>query len=59
MPDDCKIPFGCHQGKKIGDVPANYLLWLIKQDWISIWPDVRNYIFQNQDMLIAEEAGEE
>ena len=29
------MPFGKHRGKDIGDVPSNYLYWLLEQDWMG------------------------
>lgn len=28
MTDEDKMPFGKHKGKRMADVPADYLLWL-------------------------------
>ena len=29
------LPFGKHRGKDIGEIPSNYLTWLLEQDWME------------------------
>jgi uncharacterized protein (DUF3820 family) len=29
------MPFGKHKGTEIGDIPKNYLDWLIGQEWFQ------------------------
>lgn len=59
--DETLMPFGKHQGKKLANVPASYLLWLEDQ----IKPKAPNkrtlnekllleYIEDNRDVLIKE-----
>ena len=50
--DQSLMPFGKHKGKKMEDVPANYLLWLWNED-IS-HPDVRAYIAESMSALTLE-----
>jgi hypothetical protein len=63
LTDDSPMPFGKHKDKKMMDVPADYLLWLLEQYESSGEPqgarqnDVREYILQNEDMLISEKEG--
>ena len=52
MKDETLMPFGKHKGKKLANVPANYLLWLFDQDWIK--PDMKLYINENMDALKIE-----
>jgi len=40
MDDKYPMPFGKHKGMPIGEVPADYLDWLIGQTWIGQWPEV-------------------
>lgn len=54
VPDDYIVPFGKHKGRKIGDVPCAYLLWFLEQDWRMSWPEMHNYVIQNQDSLLEE-----
>lgn len=51
------LPAGRHAGEKAEDVPADYLLWLLKQDWFRFatqWQQVREYVLINQDWLERE-----
>ena len=52
--DNFLISFGKHKGKRIGDVPASYLIWFYEQDWAEKWPDVYSYCKENYNCLIAE-----
>ena len=55
MKDTDIMPFGKeHRGKKIGNVPAKFLLWAYDQDWIDKYPDVKEYIKENMDVLTKE-----
>lgn len=45
--DDEEFPFGKHAGERFADVPDSYYKWLAKQDWIDKWPDVLDYIQEN------------
>lgn len=46
------MPFGKYAGKRMGDVPAVYLLWLF--DKAIDHPDVKEYILANLDGLRKE-----
>ena len=54
IPDDFVITWGKHAGKKIGDVPCAYLLWFLEQDWAREYPEVYQYVIQEQDTLLEE-----
>lgn len=54
LTDNSSFPFGTHKGKKMGNVPSSYLLWLREQEWIKEWPRVLEYINDNLDVLAAE-----
>ena len=61
MPEKIKINFGMHRGKYLDDVPANYLDWLSKQDWITDYPAINQYINDNRkgiDKQIADGLGD-
>lgn len=45
------MPFGKHRGKPMEDVPSKYLDWIIGEDWIEKWPDVKEYIMTNIDRI--------
>lgn len=45
---DDVMPFGKYKGKKLDEVPDNYLDWLAGQDWVKDrWPVVWSYIMDN------------
>lgn len=52
LTDASPMPFGKHQGKKMEDVPASYLLWLWNENVTQ--PAVRAYIQDNLDVLKFE-----
>ena len=43
LDDDSDMPFGTHQGKRLGDVPDHYWRWFLAQDWCDQWPDLVAY----------------
>lgn len=49
----CPIP-GRYEGTLMANVPAGYLLTIIDTDWIRDWPDVKDYINKNMDLLNRE-----
>lgn len=49
--DDTKMPFGKHQGKRMEEVPADYLLELYEKDKDFIREGLRLYIEDNLDVL--------
>jgi hypothetical protein len=51
MDDLDPMPFGKYKGIPMGEVPSDYLDWLIGQDWIYQWPDVEAYINDNLDSI--------
>ena len=52
MSDDDLMPYGLHKGKKMADVPAQYLLWLLDNNKCS--GDVHEYIIDVKDALEQE-----
>jgi uncharacterized protein (DUF3820 family) len=48
------MPFGKYKGRKMEDVPATYLKWLMEEPWIGDWPDVLDYLEQNVAAIEAE-----
>jgi hypothetical protein len=46
------MPFGIHEGDRMEDVPATYLLWLEQGDEIT--PEVQDYINWARSALLAE-----
>ena len=41
--DDDRMPFGKHKGKRLGEVPDEYLRWFLQQDWCDQYPDLVEY----------------
>lgn len=55
LKDSDLIHFGKHQGEKLGDVPAQYLLWLDEQpDFRADHPRLAAYIENNRVVLEKE-----
>ena len=52
--DDDIMPFGKYKGERLGDVPADYLIWFAEQDWCEQWPDLVDYVNRNMDLLERE-----
>lgn len=52
MTDEDIMPFGKHEGKKLANVPASYLLWLLEQGCNH--GGVRRYIEENKTVLETE-----
>ena len=56
---DTVMPWGEHEGTKLDDVPASYLLWLLQQRWLADWPGLYAYIKANEDTLHEQHGGDE
>lgn len=52
MGDKDLMPFGVHKDKRMIDVPAEYLLWLLANNKCS--GEVKEYIEDNKDVLEKE-----
>ena len=50
--DDYIMPFGAFKGKKIRDVPAYYLIWLLREE--KAFGKVKIYILNNKTLLERE-----
>ncbi len=51
MDDNTPMPFGEHKGKKLANVPADYLIWLYRKGTII---GLMRYIEENEDVLLQE-----
>lgn len=51
---DEMMPFGAYKGQAFGELRASYLLWLMDQDWIDKWPQVKSYVAANRERLEKE-----
>ena len=49
-----KLTFGKHQGKELDQVPADYLDWLMGQDWIGKFPEIVKYVTNHKAAIHAE-----
>lgn len=49
MKDTDLMPWGVHKGKRMIDVPASYLRWLIESNKCS--GEVKKYIEDNLDII--------
>lgn len=47
------LPFGKHKGKALGDVPAQYLLWLVDEGDNCPW-QVKEYVEKERRTLELE-----
>lgn len=52
LTDNDLMPWGKHQGEKMANVPAPYLLWLLDNNKCS--GDVKKYIVKNKEELLIE-----
>jgi uncharacterized protein (DUF3820 family) len=56
MTDQSLMPWGKHQGEKMANIPASYLLWLLDND--KCGGEVKKYILENKETLVKEVAYE-
>lgn len=55
LSDDDEMPFGKHKGKKMRDVPADYLDWLRDQSFVRYsWPKLYEYMRNNAGVIDKE-----
>ena len=52
MNDESIMPFGKHKGKKMADVPGDYLIWIYENDKCT--GAVKNYIEDNLEVIKVE-----
>ena len=52
--DQTPMPWGVHKGIPLRDVPADYMLWLLRQPWIRDRPNIYEYLVANQTALLLE-----
>jgi len=58
--DKTRMYFGEHKGKKLEDVPAQYLLWIADQSWMpQKHPKLLQYINRNRAGLEEEISEQE
>lgn len=49
MDEESIIHFGKYRGKKLSEVPAGYLIWILEN--ANVQPDLKAYILKNEDRL--------
>jgi uncharacterized protein (DUF3820 family) len=54
LTDNDLMPFGMHKGTKLGNVPADYLLYLYHENKIT--PAVKDYVEANMNVLQTQVA---
>lgn len=54
LTDRDEFPFGKWKGHTMASVPADYLDWCSRQDWISKWPRLKAYIEKCRKTIDAE-----
>lgn len=55
LTDDDIMPFGKYFKQKLRDVPADYLFWLLDQEWArNQFSDIIRYIRENKKALETE-----
>jgi len=47
--DETIMPFGAHKGKKLANVPANYLIWMYENK--RLFPYLEEYVKDNWSVL--------
>jgi len=52
LTDQSLMPFGKHQGEKLANVPARYLLYIFEN--FTLHENLKAYIKKNKDVLEAE-----
>jgi uncharacterized protein (DUF3820 family) len=52
MTDTSRMPFGKYKNEKMANVPADYLLWLHKEQ--KCFGELKEYIEENLDVLREE-----
>ena len=52
MNDDTIMRFGAHNGKSLGEVPADYLMWFYNEE--NCPEDLKEYIEDNMKVLESE-----
>jgi uncharacterized protein (DUF3820 family) len=52
LTDQSKIPFGKHEGEKLANVPARYLLYIFEN--FKLHDNLKAYIKKNKEVLEAE-----
>jgi len=50
--DNYLMPYGAHKGKKMANIPDDYLIHMYDQD--KLWPNLRDYVKRNWDVLADE-----
>lgn len=52
--DETVMPFGQHRGKKLANVPAEYLIFMYDEGRLNSNPEIKGYVKENYDILYSE-----
>ena len=52
--DETVMPFGVHKGKKLANVPADYLIFMYDEGRLKNNKDIIEYVEDNYDILYSE-----
>lgn len=60
--DNSLMPFGTFKDRRLEDVPAWHLLWLLNEDWLMSstkpkYKKLKAYILDKEEALIKENEG--
>ncbi len=51
MDENTLITFGKHNGTKLGEVPASYLLWFYEKGWFGVNEKLKEWIKDNLEEI--------
>jgi len=43
LTDDDRMPWGKYKDERLGDIPDSYFKWLLRQEWIDDFEDLKEY----------------
>jgi len=55
---DTRMTFGKHKGKRLTNVPGDYLLWFYEQPWAPDWPGLYAYVKTVHEELRQDQEGD-
>jgi len=57
MTDKDIMPMGKHKGTEMGNVPAQYLMYMYESSMFDSFPRVKQYVIDNLDVIKQELKG--
>ena len=52
LTDKSLMPYGKHQGEKLANIPASYLIWMYDNERLT--GSLERYVEENMDCLLKE-----